>query len=100
MLIVDELLAQVGLVGVDFHGALAGLRQAGDAQDVSIAFGVDSVAGLNGAQRLQSGRVAGVVPDVPKRGVFFAKAPQGESLETELARSSLLVQNGRSEERR
>ena len=56
VLVDDELLARVGLVGVDFHGALAGLRQAGDAQDVAVALGVNVVAGLDGAQRLQRRR--------------------------------------------
>ena len=56
VLIDDELLARVGLVGVDLHGALAGLGQAGDAEDVAFAFGVDVVAGLDGAEILQRRR--------------------------------------------
>ncbi len=35
VLVDDELFARVGLVGVDLYGALAGLRQAGDADDVA-----------------------------------------------------------------
>ena len=92
VLVDDELLARVRLVGVHFHGALAGLGQAGDAQNISVALGVDVVAGLHGAQRLQRGRIAGLVPDVPQRAVFLAQAPQGKGLQAELARGAHLVQ--------
>ncbi len=46
VLIDDELLARVGLVGIHFDGALAGLRQAGDAQNVAFALGVHVMARL------------------------------------------------------
>ena len=85
VLVDDELLARVGLVGIHFYGALAGLRQAGDAQNVAVALGVHVVAGLHGAQRLQRIRIAGLVPDVPERAVFLAQAPQGKGLQAELA---------------
>ena len=55
---------------------------------------VHIVTGLNGAQSLQGRGIAGVVPDVPQRGVFFAKTPKGESLQTELARSAQLIEDG------
>ena len=48
MLIDDELFAWVGLVGVDHDCALAGLRQAGDADNVAVALGVDIVSRLHG----------------------------------------------------
>ena len=75
VLVVDELLARVGLVGVDVDGALAGLRKAGDAEDVAVALGVDVVAGLDGGQSLEGIGIAGLVPDVPERTVFLAEAP-------------------------
>ena len=51
VLVDDELLARVGLVGIDGDGALAGLRQAGDAEDVAVALSVDVVAGLRPCSR-------------------------------------------------
>ena len=49
MLVVDQLLACIGLViGVDFDGALAGLGQAGDAKDVAVTLGVDVMARFKG----------------------------------------------------
>src|ERR1039458_10142725 len=59
VLVVDEFLARVGLVGINVHGASAGLRKTRDADNVSIALEVHVVAGLNGAQRLQCRGVAG-----------------------------------------
>ena len=88
----DELFARVGLVVIRFDSALAGLRQAGDADDVAVALGVDVVAGLDGAERLRGLRVAGPIPDVPQRAVFFAETPKCEGLQAELARGAHLVE--------
>ena len=94
MLVDDELLARVGLVGVHRDGALAGLRQAGDADDVAFALVVHIVAGLHGAQRLQRIGAAGLVPDIPQRAVFLAQPPQRKGLQAQLARGAHLVQHG------
>ncbi len=49
VLVDDELLARIGLIGIDGHGALAGLRQSRNAHDVALALDVDVVAGLQRA---------------------------------------------------
>ncbi len=94
VLIDDELLARIGLVGIDGDGALAGLGQAGDAENVALALGVNVVAGLDGAERLQRLGIAGLVPDVPQRAVFLAQPPQGKGLQAELACGAQLVEHG------
>ena len=66
VLVDDELFARVFLVGIDGDGALAGLGKAGDAHDVSLAFDVNVMAGLDQIERLQRFRSAGLVPDVPQ----------------------------------
>ena len=66
VLIDDELFARVGLVGIDLDGALAGLGQSGDAENVAFALGVHVMAGLDGGERLQRVGVAGLVPDAPQ----------------------------------
>ena len=43
-------------------------------------------------KRLQRVRVAGLVPDVPQRAVFFAQPPEGKGLQTQLAGRAHLVQ--------
>ena len=66
VLIDDELLAWIGLIGVDVDCSLSGLRQAGDAKDVAVALVVHIVARLDGAQRLQRVGTGGLVPDIPE----------------------------------
>ncbi len=93
MLIDDELLARIGLVAIDLDGALAGLRQSGDAQNVALALGIHVVAGLDVAQGLERIGGAGPVPDIPQRAVFLAQPPQREGLKPEFARRTHLVQH-------
>ena len=66
VLVDDELLARIGLVGVDFDCAFAWLGQTGNAQDIPVSLGVNVVAGLDGAERLERRRIAGMVPNVPQ----------------------------------
>jgi hypothetical protein len=60
VLIDDELLARIELVGFDLDGALAGLGKAGDADDVAVALLVHIVAGLNGARACSASGLVGL----------------------------------------
>jgi len=75
MLIDDEFFARIGLVGVDYHGAFAGLRQAGDTDDFAIALCLDIVAGLHGIESGERFGVVWLVPNVPQGAVFRSKTP-------------------------
>ena len=75
VLVDDELLSRVFLVGIHGDGALAGLRQTGNTHDVAFALDVEIVAWLDGVERLQRLRSAGLVPYVPHRIVFPSETP-------------------------
>ncbi len=52
---------------------MAGLRLAGDAEDVAVAFGVDVVAGLDLCEIAERVRLEWAVPDLPQGVVFGAE---------------------------
>src|SRR5664279_2180377 len=64
VLIDDELLSRVRLVGIDLNGAPACFGKAGDANDFAFALGVDTVAWLHRSESAQRVRAAGLVPDI------------------------------------
>ena len=53
VLIDNELFPGVDFITVDFDGALAGLGQSGDAEDVAFALGVNVMSGLYRGQCLE-----------------------------------------------
>src|ERR1035437_1793202 len=65
VLIEDELAARVLFVAVHLDSTLAGLGQAGDADDVAIALVVHIMAGLYQAEGLERVGVTGLVPNAP-----------------------------------
>ncbi len=89
-----EVLRGDGFVIVEFGGAVAVLREAGDAEDIAVAFGVDVLARGDTGELPDDVGGKGIVPDVPDGGVFKAKTPESESLEAEGAGDTHLVDGG------
>ncbi len=83
-----------GFVVVEGDDALAALRLAGDAENVTFAFGVDVVAGLDVAKGGFGVGVERCVPYSPEGVVFLAEAPEGVGLNAEFAGGAHLVENG------
>src|SRR5690348_16859499 len=98
VLVDDEFLARIGLIGVHFHGPCTGLREPDDAHDVALTLYVYVVAISYFAEGLQGFRRVGFVPHTPERVVLGAEAPESEGLQAKLAGPAHLVEQGHAVE--
>ena len=94
VLVDDELLARVGLVGVDSTVRLPGwgrpvMRRMSPSPSVSTSW-----PGCTVPSACSDAGIAGMVPDIPQRTVFFAETPQSEGLQAELAGGAQLIEDG------
>ena len=93
VLVDDEFLARIGLFAIDFQRsacrswATRAIRIISPSPSRSMSWPGSTVP-----RACREVGIAGPVPDIPERGVFFAQPPQGKSLQAQFAGGAHLVE--------